>query len=175
MKEYNGFLVDENFNIYNKATGKKLSEYLGSDGYMHVRRREKGEIYYIRVHTLIANLFVENKNNYKYVNHIDSDKTNNSPDNLEWCTNSYNVKHAFRENGDTFHKRNTHVVVYDLDGNYIETFKSLRKVGEVLNIDRHVVSRILKGERRNNYPYVFEYEKDQSTIETVSNEKNVRE
>ena len=27
--------------------------------------------------------------------HIDSDKTNNSLDNLEWCTNSHNVQHGW--------------------------------------------------------------------------------
>lgn len=172
MKEYNGFLVDENFNIYNKHNGRKLSPYLGSDGYMHVRRRENKKIYYCRVHTIIANCFVENPNNYKYVNHIDSDKTNNDPNNLEWCTNSENVAHAFKEKGSTFHKRYTHVVVHDLDGNFIGVFESLREVAKVLKVDRHVVARILKGERKNNYPYVFEYESSPSTIESITVEKN---
>ena len=174
MKEYNGFLVDENFNIYNKHNGRKLSPYLGSDGYMHVRRRENKKIYYCRVHTIIANCFVENPNNYKYVNHIDSNKKNNHPSNLEWCTNSENIKHGW-DSGNRTHKNNTHVIVYDLYGNYVGTFTSLRKLAEKLKVDRHIVARILKGERKNNYPYVFEYEQDQSTIERVSNEKDIRE
>ena len=175
MKEYNGFLVDENFNIYNKHNGRKITPYLGSDGYMHIVRGENGKKIRMRLHTLIATLFVENPNNYKYVNHIDSNKTNNHPSNLEWCTNSENVAHAWREKGHTFHKRNTHVVVHDLEGNLVGIFESLRDVGKTLKVDRHVVARILKGERKNNYPYVFEYEQDQSTIERVSNEKDIRE
>lgn len=174
MKEYNGFLVDENFIIYNKYNGRKITPYLGSDGYMHVRRRENGKIYYCRVHTIIANCFVENPNNYKYVNHIDSNKKNNHPSNLEWCTNSENIKHGW-DSGNRTHKNNTHVIVYDLNGNYIGTFTSLRKLAEKLKVDRHVVARILKGERKNNYPYVFEYEQSQSTIERVSNEKDIGE
>ena len=39
------------------------------------------------VDTIIANCYVEKPNNYKYVNHIDSNKINNHPSNLEWCTN----------------------------------------------------------------------------------------
>ena len=70
------------------------------------------------------------------------------------------------------HKNNTHVVVYDLKGNYINTFTSLRQMAEVLMVDRHVVARILKGERKNNYPYVFEYEQSQSTIESIAIEKD---
>lgn len=171
MKEYNGFLVDENFNIYNKHTGRKVTPYLGSDGYMHIKRQEKGRKIRLRLHTLIAILFVENPNNYKYVNHIDSDKTNNHPSNLEWCTNSENIQHGW-DSGNRTHKNNTHVVVYDLKGNYINTFTSLRQMAEVLMVDRHVVARILKGERKNNYPYVFEYEQSQSTIESIAIEKD---
>ena len=174
MKEYNGFLVDENFNIYNKHTGRKITPYLGSDGYMHIVRGENGVKIRMRLHTLIATLFVENPNNYKYVNHIDSDKTNNNPSNLEWCTNSENIKHGW-DSGNRTYKNNTHVIVHDLNGNYIGTFTSLRKMAEELKVDRHVVARILKGERKNNYPYVFEYEKGQSTIERVSSEKDTRE
>ena len=111
----------------------------------------------MRLHTLIATLFVKNPNNYKYVNHIDSNKTNNHPSNLEWCTNSENIKHGW-DSGNRTHKNNTHVIVYDLYGNYVGTFTSLRKLAEKLKVDRHVVARILKGERKNNYPYVFEYE-----------------
>ena len=45
-------------------------------------------------------------------------------------------------------------------------------MAEVLRVDRHVVARILKGERKNNYPYVFEYEQSQSTIESIAIEKD---
>ena len=33
MKEYKGFLVDDDFNIYNSRTGRKLTPFIGSDGY----------------------------------------------------------------------------------------------------------------------------------------------
>ena len=50
MKEYNGFLVDENFNIYNKHNGRKITPYLGSDGYMHIVRGENGKKIRIKSH-----------------------------------------------------------------------------------------------------------------------------
>lgn len=48
------------------------------------------------IHRLVAELFVDNPNGYKEVNHKDGDKTNNHATNLEWCTRSQNNRHAFQ-------------------------------------------------------------------------------
>lgn len=54
----------------------------------------KGRAYLI--HRLMAEAFVPNPNNYPVVNHIDGNKSNCSPSNLEWCTSSQNNQHAFK-------------------------------------------------------------------------------
>ena len=80
MKEYDGFLVDDELNFYSKRTGRKLTPYKGSDGYMHVAyRNENQKMHHNRVHTILAHCFILNPDPtiYKYVNHIDSNKLNN--------------------------------------------------------------------------------------------------
>lgn len=61
-----------------------------SDGYYIVRIDGSTK----RVHRLVAAAFIENPNKYPCVNHKDFNRKNNSVDNLEWCTQQYNVAYS---------------------------------------------------------------------------------
>jgi hypothetical protein len=59
-----------------------------------VYRRKEGVIRSFSIHRLLAEHFIPNPNNYPEVNHKNGIKTDNRLENLEWCTHSYNCKHA---------------------------------------------------------------------------------
>lgn len=47
------------------------------------------------IHRLVAETFLENPENKLEVNHKDSNRANNSVDNLEWVTKSENIQHSY--------------------------------------------------------------------------------
>ena len=71
----------------------------GNNGNGYLRISLFGEKYLL--HRLVATAFIENPENKPFVNHKNGDKTNNSVDNLEWCTHKENMVH-YRRNRKNF-------------------------------------------------------------------------
>ena len=97
IKKYPNYYATEDGKIFSEKTKKYLKPSYDKQGYARIgiyvgNYKTKT----IKVHRLIAETFIENPFNKKDVNHIDGDKSNNCISNLEWCTRSENIKHAFR-------------------------------------------------------------------------------
>ena len=77
---------------HNNYRVKKLKQFLDKKGYAMVSIAGQTT----KIHRLVAKTFIPNPENKPQVNHKDGNKTNNCVDNLEWCSNSENISHAFR-------------------------------------------------------------------------------
>jgi predicted DNA binding protein len=69
----------------------RFSKAMGYDMFWYKKNTGKMATHY--VHRIVAILFLKNENNYKYVMHLDHDKTNNRSDNLKWGTRQDVVTH----------------------------------------------------------------------------------
>ena len=81
---------------YATIKGRVLSLNYKSNGYVYIELSKNSKKKTFRVHRLVAEAFLENKDSKKQVNHKDLNKNNNIVDNLEWSTQSENMNHAYK-------------------------------------------------------------------------------
>lgn len=98
-KEINGYegyySINEKGEVRNNQTKKLIKGDINNAGYYRVCLYRGNKKHYFR-HRLVAEYFIPNPNNYKEVNHIDGDKSNNSIENLEWSDRVHNEREARR-------------------------------------------------------------------------------
>ena len=143
---------------------KQLQKQTGYNTVTLYDNSRKGKIK--SVHRLVAETFLENKNNYPVINHKDGNKQNNNVNNLEWCTISHNVKHAYKTGLAKVKKlygkenpRAKKIVQYDLENNFIKLWHSIIDVSNYLKIDSSSISAVCKGKRKTAGGYIWKYER----------------
>ena len=114
-----------------------------------------------QVHRLVGAAFVPNPNKYPHINHKDENPTNNSAENLEWCTQKYNNNYGTRieKAKIAISKR---VGQYDLNGNLICVWDSLTKASNELNICLSGISQCCKNRHKTAGGFVWKYEKKEA-------------
>lgn len=65
-------------------------------GYRRVTLHADGKRTRFLLHRLIALAWLPNPRNLPFVNHLNGQKDDNQPGNLEWCTQGDNERHAWR-------------------------------------------------------------------------------
>lgn len=75
--------------------GKIKDGHLTHKGYKHILLYDgNGNKKWFPIHRLVASAFIPNPHGFPQVNHKDEVKTNNHVENLEWCTNEYNINYG---------------------------------------------------------------------------------
>lgn len=76
--------------------GRILKPSYCTSGYLKVHLRKNKKSKQFMIHRIVASEFIDNAENKKTVNHINGIKTDNRVENLEWCSYSENLKHAYK-------------------------------------------------------------------------------
>lgn len=97
-----------------------------------------------RVHTLVAEAYLPNPNNYPIVMHLDNNKTNCDINNLKWGTISENTKQAFNDklqiNDKSWNDSQSIAVCnFTLDGKYLNSYGSVGEASRQLNVTKTTI------------------------------------
>lgn len=144
-------------------------------GYFSVQmyRDNKSNVRY--VHRLVAQTFLDNPDNKPEVHHIDSDRSNNKLDNLQWVTSKEN--NSFPEHIKSMKKNpnwlknsrtamakardkaiiiNSYRTRFTRGGVSLE-FSSLAEGARVLGLDKGGCTRVANGKQKHTHGYTIEY------------------
>jgi len=108
------------------------------------------------IHRLVANAFIPNPQDRKFVNHKNGIKTDNRVENLEWVTPRENTQHAVRTGLQRGHPKR--VQQYTKSGEYLETFDSIVEAGMKTGTSDRQISAVCKGKRPSTNGFVWKYE-----------------
>ena len=92
---YTIYEVSSHGRIRNNKTLNVMKPYLNREGgYLILKLYKNKKLTTHTIHSLVANAFCENPNNYDQIDHIDRVRTNNNSNNLRFCTRSQNQRNT---------------------------------------------------------------------------------
>lgn len=92
------YTINENGEVINLKTKKKLKGSYTREGYHYIRLSIDNQKFRFYTHRKVAELFVSGYKDGYIVNHKNGNKADNRAVNLEWISQSENVKHAHDNN-----------------------------------------------------------------------------
>lgn len=152
-----GFVIS-----YKNKVPKLLKFQEDRDGYYRVDLHFNHTHKKYMVHRLVALQYVPNPENKPQVNHINGNKKDNRACNLEWVTGSENAKHAVNKN--LYNNRVKKVNQYDLDGNFMKQWNSIREAKTKLDLKNAHISQVCQGQRKTAGGFIWKYASNKTKL-----------
>lgn len=121
------------------------------------------------IHTLVAEVFIPNPHEKKFVNHIDGNKKNNNVKNLEWVTFQENISHAIKTGLRDPHKNNhpkgkhvinsRHILQYSKSGKLIKEWECISDAARYIGCNPCMITNNASGRTQSAHGYIWKYPK----------------
>lgn len=166
IKDYPNYMISnwgnvKSLNYRNTGEEKILKQIKNSKGYLQVGLYKNGKVKHYKVHRLVAEHFIPNPNNLPQIDHINTDRTDNRVENLQWCTSKENNNNPLTIDK---MKKNTHfvklskpIIQFSKDGEFIRKWNSAMDVQRELGIYQTNISKCCKGKYKTVGGYIWRY------------------
>ena len=146
--------------------GRVLSPAPMSHGYNYISLYDaNGKHRCIGLHRIVAESFIPNPNGYKYIDHINTIKTDNRIENLRWCTAAMNqanpltrLCHSVTGKGRKTSKARG--IVQHKDGKVIAIFRTAQEASVNFNNNFSSICACCRGEKSQYGGFQWSYLKD---------------
>lgn len=164
IEGYPNYQISNYGNVKSLNFGKEkiLKQKMDRNGYFLVGLSKEGKKKHYLVHRIVASAFIPNPNNLPIINHIDEVKTNNCANNLEWCTQKYNINFGTTKErisktlkGKILHQKP--IVQLTKSGLIIGVYESASQVERELNINHTTISKCCNGKRKTCGGFKWKY------------------
>lgn len=137
----------------NKLTGKIITLSSHRQGYKLVGLRLNTKQVRQMAHRLVAKAFLPNPENKSQVNHINNIKCDNRLENLEWCTQSENAKHAYdiHRNDRIKRKQDKKVRVFEINNPEVyKDFETMAMAAREYKVRPSIITEVCKGWKKSS-------------------------
>lgn len=152
IKDFPNYGITEDGRVISKRlNGGEKAQQTDQHGYKVVTLSHDGERKIFKIHRLVAEHYIHKNLNplADYVNHKDGNKLNNSADNLEWCTASENVRHAYRTGLRSYTRGESspNSKLTEWDVHFIRLWHSqkykLQEIAETFSVTKSLVEKVV--------------------------------
>lgn len=173
IKGYEGlYKISSNGNVcsldrIDSAGRRKLGRLLvacdNGNGYLYVTLCKDCTKKHKYIHRLVAAHFIDNIYNCVEVNHKDENKSNNSADNLEWCTRIENINHgtgvarrkAMTDHKAIANKNKKKVIQCDTTGNKLSVWDSMNSAAAAVGCSASLISGCCSGKYKHGQGFIW--------------------
>lgn len=161
---FEDYLIYNDGRVFTLKRNKFLKLSL-NNGYHRITLYKNGKYHQVSVHRLVAKYFISNPQNKPFINHKDGNRSNNSLDNLEWCTSSENNKHAYVAGLRTWESESRQKVSKTLGSYPFKVYKKGQLVGvfptqmscqREIGVHNRNIGKCLKGINKQDSGFTFE-------------------